>query len=417
VKVGDEALGKGGGFYREAVEALILADHFLPDTDSEFGRRGKRRSHWLYFGDPLVETAQFQDVDGTMLVELRSTGVQTVLPPSTHPSGESIKWEQEGDPAVIDGPTLRSHVARLAAAALLVRHWPAEGSRQDAAPALAGGLLRGGWEEEEASEFVSIVAEAEGDEETAKRAKATEYTARRMGHDRPVTGWPRLAELVGKEVTRRVREWLGVRGGPLQNDGLPQVVVTNRPLREVAEDVLSALESANEPTKIFVRSGSLVRVRPDERGRPLIERLDQSRVAGHLARVADFVRIDKQGSRRHTSPPLDVVRDLLSQGVWPFPSLEGVVEIPVLRPDGSVIDAPGYDGATRLLYLPSPGLVVPTVPAAPTEGDVAQALALIDEAIADFPFRGRGLTGERQGAPSDTLPAAGDFRVGAACPH
>ena len=252
--------------------------------------------------------------------------------------------------------------------------------------ALAGGLLRGGWEEEEASEFIGIVAEVAGDEETAKRAKSAENTARSLGHDRPVTGWPRLAELLGKEVTHRVREWLGVQGGSLQNDGFPQVVVTNRPLREVAEDALSALEGANEPTELFVRSGSLARVRADERGRPLIERLDQSHLRGRLARVADFMRIDKQGGRRHTSPPPEVVKDVLSLGSWPFPALEGVVEVPVLRPDGSVIDTPGYDSATCLLYLPSPELVVPAVPTTPTGRDVAQALALIDEAIADFPF-------------------------------
>ena len=367
-------------------EALALAEVFLPPTDSVFGRKSTPASHWLYVADPLPGTERFKDTDGEVLVEVRSTGGQTVFPSSTHPSGELIAWVHDGDPAEIDGPTLRSRVARLAAAAILVRHWPAEGSRQDVALALAGGLLRGGWEEEEASEFIGIVAEVAGDEETVKRAKAAEYTARSLGHDRPVTGWPRLTQLLGKEVTHRLREWLGVRGGSLQNDGFPQVVVTNRPLREVAEDALCALEGANEPTELFVRSGSLARVRADERGRPLIERLDQSHLRGRLARVADFMRIDKQGGRRHTSPPPEVVKDVLSLGSWPFPALEGVVEVPVLRPDGSVIDTPGYDSATCLLYLPSPELVVPAVPTTPTGRDVAQALALIDEAIADFPF-------------------------------
>ena len=200
-------------------EALVLAEAFLPPTDSVFGRKSTPASHWLYMADPLPDTEKFQfidDVEGkritTMLVEFRSTGGQTVFPPSTHPSGESIAWEHNGEPAIVDGHSLRSQVAQLAAAALLVRHWPnVNGSRQDIALALAGGLLRGGWDEEEVAEFIGIVAETAGDEETAKRAKAAEFTARSLAQDRPTTGWPTLAELIGERVVERVCQWLGMQ--------------------------------------------------------------------------------------------------------------------------------------------------------------------------------------------------------------
>ena len=51
-----------------------------------------------------------------MLVELRSTGQQTVIPPSIHPSGEEVYWEQRGDAAIVQGPQLLRSVAHLAAA-------------------------------------------------------------------------------------------------------------------------------------------------------------------------------------------------------------------------------------------------------------------------------------------------------------
>lgn len=66
--------------------------------------------------------------------------------------------------------------------------------------------------------------------------------------------------------------------------------------------------------------------------------------------------------------------------------LRGVIHSPVVRPDGSVITAPGYDQQTDLLYLPPAGLTVPEVPESPTGEQVAAAVALLDEMVADFRF-------------------------------
>ena len=64
-------------------EALALAARFLPPTGSIFGRQGKPGSHRLYVS-AVPKTVQFQDPDdGEMLLELRSTGGQTVFPPSS----------------------------------------------------------------------------------------------------------------------------------------------------------------------------------------------------------------------------------------------------------------------------------------------------------------------------------------------
>ena len=197
----------------DAPEALELADAFLPDTDYMFGRASKPRSHRLYVVNPIPEkTIQFVTKADGMLVELRSTGGQTVFPPSVHETGERITFDQKGELTRVSADELKEKVARLAAAALLVRHWPDKGARQDTAMALAGGLARAGWDQLDIQQFILDIAQAAGDEESAQRVRCVERTEKRAQSDDPVTGWPRLSQLIGGQVVDRVRMWLMAQG-------------------------------------------------------------------------------------------------------------------------------------------------------------------------------------------------------------
>lgn len=101
-------------------KAVALAPDFLPHTPSIFGRFGKPRSHWLYRVDRPVATKKFRSKSAGMIVELRSTGAQTVFPPSTHESGELIEWvDERAEPASIDSDQLLESVMRLADAVKL----------------------------------------------------------------------------------------------------------------------------------------------------------------------------------------------------------------------------------------------------------------------------------------------------------
>lgn len=168
--------------------------------------------------------------------------------------------------------------------------------------------------------------------------------------------------------------------------GLPKIIINGRQLRDVSADALRALEAANTPPMVFVRSGELVRITVDEQGKARIERLNEFSLRGILARAADFVRAGEKGDAVSVPPPLDVVRDLLTLGEWPFPGLAGLIEAPALRPDGSVITEPGYDRATRLYYRPTDALRLPPVPHNPTPAEIAAALALLREPFCDFPY-------------------------------
>ncbi|MDH6537798.1 hypothetical protein [Streptomyces sp. SPB4] len=66
--------------------------------------------------------------------------------------------------------------------------------------------------------------------------------------------------------------------------------------------------------------------------------------------------------------------------------LNGVVHAPVFRRDGSLVEEPGYDDASRLLYLPDAGLDMRKVSENPTDREVRKAVRLIMEPISQFPF-------------------------------
>jgi hypothetical protein len=198
-------------------EALRIAGRFLPTTGSIFGRRSAPRSHWIYQTDTPLDTAQigFEDVDGTMFLELRGTGGLTVYPPSIHKDGERIEWEHYADPAQVRLSDLQLAVGKLAAAVLLARHWPSKGTRDKAAMALHGGLALAGWSVEDAEAFVEAVAVAAGDDEISMRAGKAERTAQKVKDGDRLTGWPRLMQLLGQAgeaVIRKVLDWLGIVG-------------------------------------------------------------------------------------------------------------------------------------------------------------------------------------------------------------
>ena len=70
--------------------ALSLACAFLPRTGMVFGRKSKRRSHYLYTCEDAGSCKKWQDEKG-VVVELRANGGQTMVPPSIHPCGERVR--------------------------------------------------------------------------------------------------------------------------------------------------------------------------------------------------------------------------------------------------------------------------------------------------------------------------------------
>lgn len=205
----------------DAPEAVDAGSVFLPATSRRHGRPGKPDSHWWYVGDPIPATRSWKDPDGTMLCELRSTGAQTLVPPSVHPTRERLTWSKEGEAARLEGPVLERAVALVAACALIARHWPDRGSRHQASLALAGFLLADGLDDATVTTLTTTAARLGGDDEWRQRGRDVIDTAAKVASGEPITGAPTLAAHLrgdGAGVVARLRHWLHLRGLPRATD-------------------------------------------------------------------------------------------------------------------------------------------------------------------------------------------------------
>ena len=86
------------------------------------------------------------------------------------------------------------------------------------------------------------------------------------------------------------------------------------------------------------------------------------------------------------TPPGWIVRTLRQRpGRLRLPVLTGLVNAPTMRANGSILNSPGYDGATGLLY-DSQGVEFPRIADRPTRDEARAAMALLDDLISTFPF-------------------------------
>jgi hypothetical protein len=169
---------------------------------------------------------------------------------------------------------------------------------------------------------------------------------------------------------------------------IPQIQVNDRPFRTICQEGFNALRSSNTPPQLFVRACRIACIEATELGRPFIADFDETKLRHYLAQAADFYELSARGVRKEVPPPLDVAKNTQTRNPasWGFPVLEAVVEAPTLRPDGTVLAQPGYDAASRLYLVPSPGLEDIDVPEQPRSDHIEAALEVIRDAIGEFPF-------------------------------
>lgn len=116
-------------------EAIELADEYLPETQAVTGRAGKPRSHRWYVAEGAA-TRQFRDRDKAMIVELRSTGGQTLVGPSIHPESGETYETLEGEPAVVPAAMLLACVEALATEVRRRRHGVESETATDIEPSI-----------------------------------------------------------------------------------------------------------------------------------------------------------------------------------------------------------------------------------------------------------------------------------------
>jgi len=378
----------------DAPEAVTLAESFLPRTGSRFGRPGKPGSHHLYVLPvaPKRATTAFKDIDKTVLVEIRSTGGQTVVPPSIHPSSELISWEENGAPLAIDIGDLQPAVVNLAIASVLARHWPEVGSRDEAAMAVAGMLLRLGFTEDVVQRIIESAAAVANDDEPAKRGEVVARTAAKMAAGEPVTGAAKLADLLvgdGTAVVALLERWVATMPKPTSADdpleARPTFDVTGD-LGEMVDEAWAAILSANKVPTIFRRGALPVRLERDDDNLLMTKILTEDRTRLALSRCSRWMRQTRSGLIE-VIPPIAVVEGVLASPDPVLPVLDRITEVPTFTPSGRIRQEPGYDPDARTYYDPPSGLEVPGVSERPTASEIARARALIlEDLLGDFVF-------------------------------
>lgn len=179
---------------------------------------------------------------------------------------------------------------------------------------------------------------------------------------------------------------------------LPRIIV-RPPKVEVFRQMIASLAGAKE---MYRRSGLIVQVEREEGrypegierppGAPTIREIGDASLAIEVSRYANYVRVTKvleDGTEMMVSchPPqwgLDAMKE--KSGSLPLPSLTGVVESPVMLADGRILDKPGYDEYSGLIYQPPRKAKFRPVDARPTAADIQVAVTWLKEAVFDFPF-------------------------------
>lgn len=408
----------------------------LPETVEALTGGGGRH---LYFRMPDGVPYPRNDQAGIALgpgLDIRGDGGQVVAPPTVHPNGQPYSWEAEGDPfegtapatapdwlvALLEPKPVAPRRERIAPTATRIGD-PAPGEIWADEHCWADVLGADGWQ------LHSQRAGADGHayelwvrpgKELRAGPSASLYYG---GYDllkvfttNPPAGLEtgQTYSLWGYHVATRhgadfeaaartVRHELNARDAsgsaplneaaatgndtpaPMPAASRPGIVHNGRQLDDVTREATAALALANQPPHLFVRAGELARVRDDEEHRPIVEQLATKHLRKHLADAATWWRALKDGGTTATAPPLDVVDNILAAGAWPMPPLAGVVELPVVRPDGTFATDHGYDRSTRLYHWHR-GADYKPVPAAPTPAELTAAVATITDVLADFPW-------------------------------
>ena len=182
-------------------------------------------------------------------------------------------------------------------------------------------------------------------------------------------------------------------------DGRPEIRISTAE----ASVVKQALRALTADPDIYARGGHLARVtseapRPGKRPESIVRDPDAPRIAPlpepwvqvRLAADANWFRAGKDPETGlpvwlPAHPPLWAVRAVATAGQYPgMRPLVGVVETPTLRADGTILDRPGYDESTGLIYRPLGR--PPQIPARPSRADALAARDRLLDVVRDFPF-------------------------------
>lgn len=177
--------------------------------------------------------------------------------------------------------------------------------------------------------------------------------------------------------------------------GKPLIYLIPGAIVDVVVAVDKALVAAKATVKIFRRDRDLVR--PSEIEMPASDKRKTTTVGfkmfkSHdlsvaMAVAADFYRPNQDGDLVRCDPPLSLAQKVIElTDKSHLPIIAGVISCPTLRPDGTVLSAPGYDAATGTYHFIDKSIDLSSMKDEPDRDDALAALAILKELLVEFPF-------------------------------
>lgn len=386
---------------------IVRRNSELPETLTSLTGGGGQHYFFAYpTGDEVI-----RNVAGLAEgIDVRGDGGFVVLPPSPHVSGRAYRWEittedtppveapawllravvrsrrpasaapLPGKVAVVTSDYGRAALEREADAVRTAR----AGTRNDTlwrAACKLGALVAGGeiLEADARAALYRAGCEA-GDKGTERKVEDTLDRGLQLGAMEPRSAPPRGPPRLPPELR-------GTAPADDERDDRPTIYFEPNKLYALAR--LTEEYTAGHGWPIFSRAGGLVSLTRTVGLPPRLTQVGTHRLRGMADRAIRWVQEkrsrDGEPYDKPITAPIEVIQVLGELGEWRhFPCVDSVTESPTLRPDGSVVEEPGYDPTTRLLYVPAGEY--PRVPDRPTHADATAAALRLMDLFDEFPF-------------------------------
>lgn len=385
------------------------AAYFLPDTGAKFGRYygtpDQKLAHLLYRCQ-ADKTYVIKHPLGGVALELRSTGGQTVLPPSfiydkDLSAMDLVCWAggvASEAPALETIPTVQYDSMRrsmnLFAATVFCKDQFKEGSFHVDTLAWCGLLAKAEYTREEARRSVSWLVEHTGQTGLDDRLASLDDTFEKYQQGESVTGISTLKDSGWDEkYINWLRNLFKIKVG-IESDGRPQVRVVASKETELFDITLDAMIATR---KFYSFGGQIVVINRENgfdgavtaRMTPLA---DSTAMGAWLTREIQFIQstLDKTAQQYKDAlikAPSSLAIELANPHTFrgEMPQVTGISNIPLITRKGRVIDDHwGYDPELKAFFA----CRFPVRKMHPDE-----ALAILAEPFSDFPFSLGGVAG------------------------
>jgi hypothetical protein len=199
-------------------------------------------------------------------------------------------------------------------------------------------------------------------------------------------------------------------------DDLPEIRVGGGRLPENVDQVERLL--ARHDPLVFQRGDVLVRPGKQiiriSHGRKIfalrLVRMNVQHLIDRLTRIVNFQKYKVKGDEWVSIDcPADIPAALIERkGLWEaLPHIRGIINAPTLRPDGTLLNQPGYDPDMCVLFDPGgTNFTDFEIPERPTKDQARTALNILIDLINEFPFvdeEGNNMTGKPSAGRSVAL--------------